>query len=121
MKKQRGITLVGLIITIIILLILAGVSIGILSGENGLIKKSQTAVRVYNESEVLEELQHKILALQIDIEMKRAEGNQNVGTALEEFLTMLQNDSDVYWIYTSEQQSTASIMGDVSLPLFEQA
>ena len=37
-KKQAGITLIALIVTIVILLILAGISIGILTGDNGLIK-----------------------------------------------------------------------------------
>ena len=39
-QKKRGITLVALVITIIILLLLAGVAIQIAIGENGLIPKS---------------------------------------------------------------------------------
>ena len=42
MKNQKGITLIALVITIIVLLILAGVSIAMLSGENGLLTKAQT-------------------------------------------------------------------------------
>ena len=41
--KQSGITLIALVISIIVLLILAGVSIGILAGDNGILKKSQSA------------------------------------------------------------------------------
>ena len=43
MKNSKGITLVALIITIIILIILAGVSIGILTGQDGLISKAKDA------------------------------------------------------------------------------
>lgn len=43
MKEQKGITLVALVITIIILLILAGISIATLSGDNGLFKRAQQA------------------------------------------------------------------------------
>ena len=43
MKEQKGITLIALVITIIVLLILAGVSIAMLSGENGLLTQSQRA------------------------------------------------------------------------------
>lgn len=43
-KGQKGITLVALVITIIVLLILAGVSIAMLTGENGILKKSVEAV-----------------------------------------------------------------------------
>ena len=43
MKKQNGITLVALSITIIVLLILAGVSIVILIGNNGIITQANNA------------------------------------------------------------------------------
>lgn len=39
-KHESGITLIALIVTIIILLILAGVAISNLTGSNGLIKKT---------------------------------------------------------------------------------
>lgn len=40
MEKQKGITLIALVITIIVLLILAGVSIATLTGENGILGKA---------------------------------------------------------------------------------
>ena len=43
--RNKGITLIALVITIIVLLILAGVSINILIGENGLLTKAQDAVK----------------------------------------------------------------------------
>lgn len=44
-NNQKGITLVALVITIIVLLILAGVTIAALSGENGILRRaSQSAV-----------------------------------------------------------------------------
>ena len=45
MKKRynKGITLIALVITIIVLLILAGISIATLTGENGILKKAGTA------------------------------------------------------------------------------
>ena len=42
-KKERGITLIALVITIVVLLILAGVSINMLTGENGILKQSKEA------------------------------------------------------------------------------
>ena len=42
-KKESGITLIALVITIIVLLILAGVSIAMLTGENGIITQAQRA------------------------------------------------------------------------------
>ncbi|MBR3162708.1 MAG: hypothetical protein IKF17_01230 [Clostridia bacterium] len=43
MKKQEGITLIALVITIIVLLILAGVTIAMLSGENGILTRASEA------------------------------------------------------------------------------
>ena len=43
MKGNKGITLIALVITIIVLLILAGVSIAMLSGENSILKRAQDA------------------------------------------------------------------------------
>ena len=42
-KDTKGITLIALVITIIILLILAGVSIATLIGENGILGKASEA------------------------------------------------------------------------------
>ena len=42
-KEQKGITLIALVVTIIVLLILAGVSIAMLTGENGIMSKAATA------------------------------------------------------------------------------
>ena len=41
MKNQKGITLIALVITIIVLLILAGVSIAMLTGPNGLLTRAE--------------------------------------------------------------------------------
>ena len=43
MKDNKGITLIALVITIIVLLILAGVSIAMLTGENGLLTRANEA------------------------------------------------------------------------------
>lgn len=50
-KKENGITLVALVVTIIILLILAGVVIGAISGDNGILKKAKEAVNIWKEAE----------------------------------------------------------------------
>ena len=45
MTKQRGITLIALVITIIVLLILAGVSIAMLTGQNGILTRGTKCKR----------------------------------------------------------------------------
>ena len=48
LKGNNGITLVALVITIIVLLILAGVSISALTGETSIIGNAKTSVSAYN-------------------------------------------------------------------------
>ena len=43
MKNNKGITLISLVVTIIVLLILAGVSIAMLAGDNSILKRGQQA------------------------------------------------------------------------------
>ena len=43
MKKNKGITLIALVITVIVLLILAGISISLLTGQNGLLTRAAEA------------------------------------------------------------------------------
>ena len=64
-SKNSGITLIALVVTIVILLILAGITIGILTGENGLIKQSQNAkiqTEIAEEKEVLNTATIKAMA-----------------------------------------------------------
>lgn len=55
MKKNNGITLISLIITIIILLILAGVALNFAIGENGIFKLANNASDKYNNEAKKEE------------------------------------------------------------------
>lgn len=57
MKKSKGITLVALIITIIILLILSGVTISMILGENGIINKAKNAKNNTNRSKFEENVE----------------------------------------------------------------
>ncbi len=55
MRKEKGITLIALVITIIVLLILAGVAIAMLSGENGILRKAAEAKTKTEEAQKQEE------------------------------------------------------------------
>ena len=50
MRDKKGITLVALIITVIVMLILAGVAIGLTIGDNGIFKKSKEGAKIYQNS-----------------------------------------------------------------------
>ena len=53
--KENGITLVALVVTIIVLLILAGVSLNLVLGDNGIITRAQDAVTKYKDAEAYEQ------------------------------------------------------------------
>ncbi len=54
MEKNKGITLIALVVTIIVLLILAGVTLSFVAGENGILKRATEAVDI-NEKATAEE------------------------------------------------------------------
>lgn len=56
-KNNGGITLIALVVTIIILIILAGVSLNIILGDNGLINKAKGAKEKQEVATVLEKLE----------------------------------------------------------------
>ena len=56
-KNQRGITLIALVITIIVLLILAGVSIATLTGQNGILTRASDAKEQTEIASVKEQAQ----------------------------------------------------------------
>ena len=60
-KKQTGITLIALVITIIVLLILAGVSIATLTGDNGILKQANQAKENNNSAAAREKVEVEAL------------------------------------------------------------
>ena len=59
-SKQRGITLIALVITIIVLLILAGISIATLTGDNGILTKASKAKVETEETTAKEKVQIEV-------------------------------------------------------------
>ena len=58
-EKSQGITLIALVVTIIVLLILAGISINALTGQNGILKRATDAKKQTEDAGDLEYLQTK--------------------------------------------------------------
>lgn len=62
--EEKGVTLVALIITIILMLILSAVVIVLALGENGIINKTKQAARTHEEAKARERLELVLLDLQ---------------------------------------------------------
>ncbi len=91
--NQRGITLIALVVTIVVLLILAGVSISMLTGENGIINQASNAKDATEQARV-EEL--------VDLAINSLIG-ENLGSTngitpqmIAEEVNEMENRSDIY-------------------------
>ena len=67
MRNQKGITLIALVITIIVLLILAGVSIAMLTGNNGILTQANTSKSETAKAEAVEKINLTLNAVKAKI------------------------------------------------------
>ena len=67
LKKNNGITLIALVITIIVLLILAGVSIAMLTGNNGILTNSNKAKAENAAAQAEEQMKLAYMAVRTEI------------------------------------------------------
>ena len=83
MKKtnEKGITLIALIVTIVVLLILASVSIAMLTGENGMLTQAKDAKIVTEISAVKEAVRLKKNEMEIYINAEEEKNVEKIGTA----------------------------------------
>ena len=65
-KREKGITLVALAVTIIVLLILAGIAISLSIGNNGLFSRAKNAVEKHSEAEAREKLELALSNISFD-------------------------------------------------------
>ena len=66
MKNNKGITLIALVVTIIVLLILAGVSIAMLTGENGILNRASESADKQAIAAAKDEVSLKVNEFQTD-------------------------------------------------------
>lgn len=87
LKQKNGITLIALVVTIIVLLILAGVSIAMLTGNNGILSQAQNAQEQTEIAKIKEEIQVKISAKQTE-NLKSSIYDKDLQVILEEYGTL---------------------------------
>ena len=123
-KNQRGITLLVLVITIIILLILAGITISAITGENGIIRnagKAKEEVEIDNEREIVEKATVQAMGnnkygnleegeLQEQLDRETGEGKTDATDIGDEFEVVF-NESNRY--YTVDKQGNVTQVQDI--------
>ena len=119
MKKEKGITLVALVITILVLIILSGVAINLSLGENGIFNKAKQAKRMQMEAEYKEKIGTELLAAQVDAiarneELEDAQVKDiisNYGELQEDGDTIKIKDSDIEVSLTEIYSGTTTSNG----------
>ena len=77
-KQEKGITLIALVVTIVVLLILAGVSISLVLNNNGVISKAKDAKNQYAEAQTNDEKQLNEVSDWIDTKVGETTGGDSV-------------------------------------------
>ena len=95
-NSSKGITLIALVITVIVLLILAGVTIAALSGDNGILTrakdaKEKTEQAQKNEEETLSDIESMLINVDFDnVNLQ----DTNPAKAMPSGVTILENDAN---------------------------
>ena len=111
-KTQKGITLLALVITIIVLLILAGITINAITGDNGIIRnagKGKEETEIANEKDILEKVTVQAMGnnkygnieeqeLQEQLDKETGEGKTEATDIGEEFEVLFKESNRYYTI-----------------------
>lgn len=114
-KKERGITLVALVVTIVVLLILAGVSISMVLGNNGIVKKATDSQAAQDKAYAKEVVESGLKSVQIDVltGVKTTAGVNDVVTAIGDSNFVAGTDANTVK-YTSKDGKAYTVTVDMS-------
>ena len=105
LDNKKGITLIALVVTVVVLIILAGVSINAVLGDNGIIKKANQAASVTKEAEVKEAINRTILEFYLT----------NDYATLEDFLKAKAEDGSIDSVTKNADGTLTVKKGDYSV------
>ena len=119
-NRSKGITLIALVVTIIVLLILAGVSINMLTGQNGILTNASKAKNETGEAQIEEKLK-----LSVGDALTRGTGtleDENLKSALNSYIGKdnysITEDKASGWVVTINEKSyDISSIGKISKSL----
>ena len=111
MNNNKGITLIALVITIIVLLILAGVTIAMLTGQNGLLSRASGAKVDSLDAEVKE---------RINMELNAQMANAMAGVSFDTAATITSNIGTLptgYSVTVTQAATSYSTSASVSIAI----
>ena len=92
-KEKSGVTLLTLTVTIVLLLILAGVSTSLIIGNNGLLEKAKSTQEIQTVARIKEELELEKVDIQVE----------NKPVNLENYLTQISNENKNFDLSSKEK------------------
>ena len=107
LKKDRGITLIALVITIIVLLILAGITIGTLTDKKGLINQANENSYSAQRETIIEKIEADLYSEKVKTgitpsKSKLEELASTYGTVEDDVITITDEGEEIYTINFSE-------------------
>ena len=115
-KREKGITLIALVVTIVVLLILAGVSINLIIGQDGLISKAKEAKNSSKQGEVTDRITAMLGEWQVE-KHTRAQtivDFLNIKKTLGELEDILDNGDETYTIVSNGYEATIDSNGELA-------
>ena len=116
-RKDKGITLIALVVTIIVLLILAGISISMLTGQNGILNRATTAKKQTEISQIDEMVKFSAMDALANGNGKITEDlltealNKNLGSGN---YTLTGNETDGWTIVANEKKYNINGNGSIT-------
>ena len=112
--QEKGITLIALVVTIVVLLILAGVSIAALSGDNGILQNATKAKEETDEATDIEKIKLAISEAQIGENGYQKLDTNNLQNAIDnqfgdEKANVIANEEGTFSISISNSEKTYSV------------
>jgi Tfp pilus assembly protein PilE len=92
MKQNKGITLNAMVVTIIVLIILAGISISYLLGKNSIMEKAEEQKVIQEVAQITERLELK----KVDVALDKNKGN----VPIDEYIKEVENNEDMLYKVT---------------------
>ena len=116
MKSNKGVTLVALVVTIIVLIILAGISINLILGDNGIITIAKKAKENTELAKIQEETELNELYTQLEADGSNSENLPNdskVSISIEELKQLIKTEVEKQAINSSTFIDTNNIIKEV--------
>lgn len=114
-KGQGGITLVALVVTIVVLLILAGITIALVFAQNGVVGKAQEAARESNKGTIADNIQGYIVSQQMEAIQTNAD--QDITTDLKSALTAAGITNSGSGTVTVKADTSVKVTGTITFTL----